>query len=236
MLVRLMYVTAVRIFGWLPQAARADTAIAAELLVLRREVAVLRRQVGRPRLSWPDRAVLSALVPALPRELRRHRIVTPGTLLSWHRRLVSRHWTYPNRPDAHPSATKYATLSSGSPARIPAGDTGACKANSSDSATGSAPAPSAGSSPPPGSAQRPARAERFVRSVHAECTDRMLIYNERHARGVFAEYERHFNRHRPHQSPDQHPPDHDPDMAAFDGPLRRTRVPGGVINEYRRAA
>lgn len=92
MAVRLLYQLLLKVFSWLALLARSSASKDAEILVLRHEVAVLRRGNPKPRLDWPDRAVLAALARILPNVLRAHRIVTPATLLRWHRRLVTAKW------------------------------------------------------------------------------------------------------------------------------------------------
>jgi putative transposase len=103
---RLLYLTCVRLLGWLVLLGRSSASKDAELLVLRHEVAVLRRANPKPRLDWADRAVFAALIRWLPKTPRKCRLVTPGTILRWHRCLVAKKWTYPHRlgrPPVDPS-------------------------------------------------------------------------------------------------------------------------------------
>jgi hypothetical protein len=99
---RLAYLALARVLSWLALLARSDATKDVEILVLRHEVAVLRRGTPRPALTWVDRASLSALSTLLPKGLRRMRLVSPRTLLRWHAHLVARRWTYPRRQPGRP--------------------------------------------------------------------------------------------------------------------------------------
>jgi putative transposase len=107
---RLLYLTFTRLCGWLVLLGRSTASKDIELLVLRHEIAVLHRARPRPRLDWADRAILAALIRLLPRALQMHRLVTPGTVLRWHRRLVARKWTYPHRTGRPPVSAEIIAL------------------------------------------------------------------------------------------------------------------------------
>ena len=97
MSLRFAYLAGLRVFGWLVLLARSDRAKDAEILILRHQVAVLQRQAGTPKLSWADRAILSALA----------RLLSSGHLrqlhlLRWHAALVRRRWAYPRRTPGRP--------------------------------------------------------------------------------------------------------------------------------------
>jgi putative transposase len=94
---RLLYLIFRQLVAWLGLLSRSSRSKNAEILVLRHEVAVLRRQVSRPRLSWADRAIFAALTRWRSQACRLHRIVTPETVLRWHPGLVTRRWTPPRR-------------------------------------------------------------------------------------------------------------------------------------------
>jgi putative transposase len=102
LVVSVVYVVACRLFGLVVLLARGERSKELEILVLRHELSILRRQVGRPRFEPQDRLVLAALSRVLPRRSWAAFLVRPETILRWHRRLVARRWTYPHRRPGRP--------------------------------------------------------------------------------------------------------------------------------------
>src|ERR1035438_7049655 len=107
----------------------------AEILVLRQQLAVLRRQIARPRLSWSDRALIASLARLVPRERWASFLVTPETILRWHRALVRRHWTYPHRVGRPSLPDETVELVLRLAVRTPAGATSASSGNFESSAS-----------------------------------------------------------------------------------------------------
>jgi putative transposase len=355
--VRLIYRFGVAVLSWLALLARSSASKNAEMLVLRQEVAVLRRVNPKPRLGWTDRAVLAALSRTLPKGLCSHRIVAPGTLLRWHRRMVTRKWTQPRPPGRPPLDGELVELivrlarenrtwgvariqgelrrlghriGAGTIRKILRGrrippprarddqwraflrahaqsilaidlfhvdcvlsltrlyaafviehrtrrvhllgvtrypasawltqlardlTVGLEEAghrfthlirdrDAKFTAAFDAVFTAAGTEVLLTAPQTPrmnAYAERFVRTVRAGCTDRMLITGERHLHAVLSEYVEHYNTGRSHQGHEMRlrAPDDSVDVIPLPAPpdqIRRNRVLGGLVNEYRPAA
>ena len=123
MSLRLLYLILRQMLGRVLLLGRTSYAKDVELLALRHEVAILRSTHPRPRMNWADRALLAALVARLPLALRRRRLVTPDTILRWHRRLVRRRWTYPHRVGRPPIDDVLAAVVVRMARRTRAGDT-----------------------------------------------------------------------------------------------------------------
>lgn len=99
MALQLIYLVISKLAGWMVLRTRSDTSKEIEILVLRHQLSVLQRRAPRPRITWPDRAILAALTRLLPTRRRLGLLVTPATILRWHKRLVSGRWTtQPARP------------------------------------------------------------------------------------------------------------------------------------------
>lgn len=222
---------------------------------------MLRRHTPCPRLSWADRAILSALLSAAidwsP----------PGTILAWHRRLVRRKWrqqpTKSGRPPlaeeltalilrlAHDNPTWGYVRVQGELRRL-GHRVAAATIRRVLRRNKIPPAPTRATEPTwrafltrrptalkaaPQAPKKNAFAERWIRTARAECTDRMLIFGERHLRTVMDQYATHYNTARAHRGLDLRAPGDDPTVIPFPaGRVRRRKILGGLLNEYHRAS
>jgi hypothetical protein len=118
---RLIYQMFSNLLSWIVLRTRSDTAKDIEILVLRPQLAVLQRRTPRPRMSWTDRALIAALTRLLPVRRRLGLLITPATVLGWHRRLVARRWTTqptrPGRPAISDNHRPHRTLGQAAPLR-----------------------------------------------------------------------------------------------------------------------
>jgi putative transposase len=137
---QLIYLVFSKLLSWMVLCTRSDTAKEIEILVLRHQLAVLQRRTPRPRISWPDRALIAALTRLLPTRRRLGLLVTPATILRWHQRLVTRHWTtQPARSGRPAIPTGLRALAIRLAMENPPGAIDASTANSPASAIRSAP-------------------------------------------------------------------------------------------------
>jgi putative transposase len=299
-----LYLAFRALLGALVRSRRGLDARDIELLVLRHELEILRRQVARPKLTMVDRALLAAAAHHLPRSSRAARLVTPRTLLRWHRAMVRRKWRQPaGRVGRPPLSTEIRELvlrlARENPrwghrricgelvklgfsvlrryyvlffiahasrrvwlagcTRNPTGEWVTQQARNlgldfSDRGVRylirdrdskySGPFDEVFRSEGIRTVKTPVRApqanaiaERFVRTIRAECLDWLLVLNRRHLEHVLRVFVDHYNRQRPHRALDLWPPDAGKEhVPSIGGEIHRCDRLGGLIHEYYRAA
>jgi putative transposase len=112
---QLIYLVFSKLLSWMVLRTRSDTTKEIEILVLRRQLAVLQRRSPRPRIGWPGRALIAGLTRLLPTRRRIGLLVTPATILRWHSRLVSRHWATQPARSGRPSIPRRRPCPGGPP-------------------------------------------------------------------------------------------------------------------------